>query len=237
MAFDRNGALFVANEGDRGGGTTVSRVTPAGNVSTFASGFNGAAGVAFNSAGILHVSDDTNRIFRVSDTGELEVLVDSDIGLANPNAIAIDANDTLYVVSCGGFVSRFDASGALVELRLAEGFNCPQSIVVDDSAGVIFISDMGGNVFQIEKETGEQSLYVATSAFTEGGLAMDNHGDLYLSAYSDGLVLRIDASDRSISTCLIGIHTPRGLVFDSAGRLYVTSYENDEILRADRCEP
>jgi streptogramin lyase len=235
MAFDESGDLFVANEGSGGGGTGVSRITSKGEVSTFATGLNGPAGVAFNSEGVLHVSDDTDRVFHVSDTGELDVFVDWDVGLSNPNAIAIDKHDNLYTVSCGGFVSWFDPDGSLIDLTLADGFDCPQSIVVDDSAGVLFISDMGGNIFRIDKETGDTSLYVETLSFTEGGLTMDRQGNLYFSAYDDGLVLQILASDLSISTCLSGLITPRGLAFDSKGKLFVTSYTTDQIFRANGC--
>ena len=237
MAFDESGDLFVANEGSGGGGTGVSRITSKGEVSTFATGLNGPAGVAFNSAGVLHVSDDTDRVFHVSDAGELDVFVDWDIGLDNPNAITIDEHDNLYTVSCGGFISWLDPDGSLIDLALADGFDCPQSILVDDNAGVLFISDMGGNIFRIDKETGDTSLYIETLSFTEGGLAMDRQGNLYFSAYDDGLVLQILASDLSISTCLSGITTPRGLAFDSKGKLYATSYTTDQIFRANGCVP
>ena len=160
-----------------------------------------------------------------------------DIGLDNPNAITIDEHDNLYTVSCGGFISWFDPDGSLIDLALADGFDCPQSILVDDNAGVLFISDMGGNIFRIDKETGDTSLYIETFSFTEGGLAMDRQGNLYFSAYDDGLVLQILASDLSISTCLSGITTPRGLAFDSKGKLYVTSYTTDQIFRANGCVP
>jgi sugar lactone lactonase YvrE len=237
MAFDSAGDLFVANEGDGGGGTAVSRVTPTGEVSTFATGFVGPSGVAFNGTGDLHVSDDTNRVFRVSGTGIPQVFIDSDVGLENPNAIAFDASDNLYVANAGsGFISKFDAAGMLIDLELATGFITPESIVVDDNAGVLFISDVSGKIYQVDKNTGSKSLYVETFEFTDGGLARDSEGDLYLSAYDDGVVLRIKASDRSVTTCLSGISRPRGLVFDAAGRLYVTSYDTGQIFRADKCE-
>src|SRR3990172_10774449 len=235
MAFDSAGYLYVANEGSGGDGDGVSRVAPDASVSTFATGLNGAAGVAFNRAGVLHVSDDTHAVFQVDSPGNLSLLVDPTVGLANPNAIAFDQADNLYVVSAGGFVSKFDAARALINLNLACGFNIPEAVTVAEDAGVLFISDRDGNIFQIDKETGDTTLYTLTYAFTEGGLARDSAGNLYLSAFNDGMVLRVDASDQAVTTCLSGLSQPRGLAFDSAGNLYVTSYDTGVIYRASGC--
>ena len=235
MAFDASGNLFVANEGNGGGGTTVSEITPLGTVSAFATGFNGPAGVAFNSNEELFISDDTGRVFRVSDTGVVDVFI-SGVGLSNPNAIAFDVDDNLYVLSAGGFVSKFDANGALVNLQLASGFSVPQGIVVDDSAGMLYISDAGGNIFQVDKNSGSSILFVATNAASNGGLTADNSGNLYMSTGGSGLVYRVGLLDQSISICLSGLDFSRGVVFDSIGRLYVTSYYTGEIYRADTCQ-
>ncbi len=53
LAFDAAGNLYVANDSN----STVSEVTPAGVVSTFASGFDDPDGLAFDSAGNLYVAN------------------------------------------------------------------------------------------------------------------------------------------------------------------------------------
>jgi DNA-binding beta-propeller fold protein YncE len=50
LAFDKAGNLYVAN----GGQGTVSQVTPAGVVITFASGFSDPFSLAFDAAGNLY---------------------------------------------------------------------------------------------------------------------------------------------------------------------------------------
>ena len=47
----------------------MSKVTPAGVVSTFASGFNGPAGLAFDSAGNLYVANDDGTVSEVTPAG------------------------------------------------------------------------------------------------------------------------------------------------------------------------
>jgi sugar lactone lactonase YvrE len=150
---------------------SLSFTTPISASGSIATGFVGPSGVVFNGTGDLHVSDDTNRVFRVSGTGVPQVFIDSDVGLSNPNAIAFDASDNLYVANAtaspgSGFVSKFDAAGTLIDLELATGFITPESIVVDDNAGVLFISDMSGKIYQVDKNAGSKSLYVETFVFT-----------------------------------------------------------------------
>jgi DNA-binding beta-propeller fold protein YncE len=154
MAFDAAGNLFAANEGDGGNGDRVDMVSPDGMITPYATGFSGVSGAAFNSSGALFVSDDTNRVFRIDDVESYTVFIDETIGLDNPNAIAFDSADNLYVVSAGGFVSRFDSSGALTELNFVGDLNTPEAIVIDDANNRFFVSDMNGNVNSVDLALG-----------------------------------------------------------------------------------
>ena len=236
LAFSESGLLYVANEGRGGGGWHVSVVDPAGAVDTFALGFNGPSGVAFDSAGELYISDDTNRVFLLDPLGGVSVFIDETAGLSNPNAIAFDSADSLYVVSSGGFVSRFFPDGSFDKL-LADGLSNPESVVVDELLGVLYVSDVEGRIWQIEMNPALPSLspgilFADTEAFTEGGLSRDSSGNLYLSAYSEGSVYRI-TPDGSVSEIATGIGQARGSTIGPDGKLYVTSYDGDELHRID----
>ncbi|NWG07638.1 MAG: BMP family ABC transporter substrate-binding protein [Chloroflexi bacterium] len=235
MDFDGAGNLYVANEGSEGGGDKVSKITPEGVISTFSTGYAGAAGVDFNANGVLYVSDDTNRVFFLDEFGNRTVFVDSTANLSNPNAIAIDAQNNLYAVSAGGFVSKFASDGSLIELYLADGLDTPQGIVIDDQLGKIYVSDAGGNVYQIDMNMVGKTLYAQTNTHTGGGLARDADGNIYLSAWDQGVVYRIDALTQQTTVCLSGLNTPRGLAVGPTGRLYVTEYYIGRILSASGC--
>jgi streptogramin lyase len=238
MDFDQDRNLYVANEDASNDRSSVSKVSHDGRVSTVITGLNGASGLDFNSAGILYVSDDDGQINQVSDDGSNAVFVTDDIGLNNPNAIAFDTGDNLYVVNHGGGnVAVYDPQGKLIDLELAGGINGPQAIVIDENAGVIFVSDRDGNIKQIDKVTGSYATYASTNSRTEGGLAADEQGNLYLSAIDSNQVIRIDADDQSVSVCLSGITSPRGLAFDSRGILYISARESGNIYRAIGCQP
>ncbi len=236
LAFSDAGQLYVANEGRGGGGWHISDVNPTGEVDTFALGFNGPSGVAFNSMGELHISDDTHRVFSVDPLGSVTVHLDETNGLSNPNAIAFDALDHLYVVSSGGFVSRFFPDGSFDKI-LADGLSNPQSVVVVEAAGMLFVSDSDGKIWEMPSDppvanftTG--TLYADTGAYTEGGLTRDSAGNLYLSAYDEGSVYQVTPSG-SISVIATGISQARGTAIGPDGKLYVTSYDEDEIYRID----
>ncbi|MDB4796775.1 hypothetical protein OAG77_01110, partial [bacterium] len=236
LAFSDTGMLYVANEGRGGGGWHVSIVNPAGEVDTFSLGFNGPSGVAFNSSGELYISDDSNRVFILDPLGSVTVFIDETAGLSNPNAIAFDSTDHLYTVSSGGFVSRFFPDGTFDKL-LADGLSNPESVVVDESIGMLFVSDVDGKIWQMEMDptapnmtTG--TLYADTGAFTEGGLSQDSAGNLYLSAYGEGSVYRIEL-DGTVAEIATGISQARGSTIGPDGKLYVTSYDADEVHRID----
>ncbi|MBN2304403.1 MAG: NHL repeat-containing protein, partial [Anaerolineae bacterium] len=241
MAFDAAGNLYVANE--TGSGTyshTIVQITPAGVISTFATGFAGPSGVAFDSSGLLHISDDTHRVFRVSGGGVVTEFIPFSAGLNNPNVIAFDSADNIYIGNAGAsqFLSKFDSSGAPVNLTFVPDLYLPQGIVVDNTAGVLYLSEGDGTISLVNLTTGAVSPYANMGAFggTQGGLVRDSAGNLYYSDYFNNRVLRIDASNRVASICQTGISLARGLAFDASGNLYVTSYDTGAIWKFTGCE-
>lgn len=67
---DCSQALYIANEGNGGGGTTVSKVDCHGNISVFATGFFGASGLATDGS-YLFVSDDAPGVYRIDVSGNV----------------------------------------------------------------------------------------------------------------------------------------------------------------------
>ena len=81
LAFDAAGNLYVANDGN----DTISKVTPAGAVSTFVSErARCPEGLAFDAAGNLYVANsDNNTISKVTPAGAVSTFVSSS-GLDDP---------------------------------------------------------------------------------------------------------------------------------------------------------
>lgn len=105
LAFDPSGNLLIAAYE----GKQIDRVRPGGGAfSVFATGFNHPVWPAVDSKGTIYAADyDNNRIAKVAPDGSVTTFV----SLPNPNAIAFDRNDTLYVTNWAGTVYRVTPAG------------------------------------------------------------------------------------------------------------------------------
>jgi PKD repeat protein len=185
---------------------------------------------------VLLASDDTNRVFEIDPDRNVSVLIDSDAGLDNPNALAVDSLGYVYVVSAGGFVSKFDPDGHLLIGRLLDRLDTPEGGVIDDAARKLFVSDAEGTIFEVNLDTGQSQVLTSVMIFkrNNGGLALDDDGYLYLPTNS-GDIIKVETEDGGYSYCLGGLDSPRGLIIDAEGRILVTSYNSGLVLRASGC--
>src|SRR5439155_101531 len=102
------------------GDGTVSKVTPAGALSTFASGLNGPDGLAFDAAGNLYVANRVgNTVSKVTPGGAVSTFATLPTG-SFPLGLAFDAAGTLYVANFGtNTVSKASPVGGGVTLDTA----------------------------------------------------------------------------------------------------------------------
>jgi sugar lactone lactonase YvrE len=100
LAFDRDGNLFVAENGYGGNASIISKTTPAGVKTTFASGLYNAAGLAFDSAGNLYLAERGNHnIYKFTPDGTRTLFTNAVPLLQN---LAFDAAGNLFVSGGGG---------------------------------------------------------------------------------------------------------------------------------------
>ena len=62
------------------------------------------------------------------------------------------------------------------------------------------------------------------------GIAVDSHGNMYVSNWGGGTVTKVDFNGKS-STFVEGLGSPAGLAFDATGNLYVADYTKDVIYK------
>jgi streptogramin lyase len=75
----------------------VARLTSGGQLSTFASGFSVATGLAFDSQGNLYVASySAGTVSEVTPAGQVSLFAN---GFSNPNSLAFDAVGNLYVAN------------------------------------------------------------------------------------------------------------------------------------------
>ena len=110
LTFDSSGNLYIANQA----GTTVTKVTPAGAVTTFAGGFNAPSGLAFDASGNLYVANSYTGNATISKVTPGGTVTTFATGLGNPSHLAFDSSGNLYASSyLGNTVYKITPSGSV----------------------------------------------------------------------------------------------------------------------------
>lgn len=239
LAVDAGGNIYVVDSG----GCTVRKITPAGEVTTYAGvagspgsedGFRSMArftypsAVALGPGGTLYVADQGNNLIRrISDNGEVSTLA-----------------------------GKAGLPGSKDGVRDAARFRCPSGIAVDPE-GNVFVADVCDNT--IRKVTpggvvttiaglpgvrGSDDLPGKDARFRDPlGLAVDAKGDLYIADLSNSTIRKISrdgtvstvagvpqkpgTTDGPAATALFG--APAAVAVDSRGNIYVADRGNDNV--------
>jgi hypothetical protein len=184
LAFDAAGNLYVVNWGS----STVSKVTPAGVVSTFvASGLNNPNGSAIDSLGNLYVGNYNGwSVSKVTPSGAVSTFAGS---LVYPMGLAFDAAGDLYVVdSSSDTVSKVTSAGAVSRLAIT-GLDWPQGLAFD-AAGNFYVANSGNNTISKVAPSGAVSTFVSSGLNSPVGLAFDA-GDLYVANSGNNTISKI----------------------------------------------
>ena len=163
-------------------GTRVHRISPAGEVSVFAEGFNGASGNLIDAEGRFYQANIAgNTVSIVREDGSLEDVATS--GLVNPVGITIARDGALMVANCGIHqVARVDVSGRAEVFANGPLFRCPNGLV-SGADGELYASNFyNGDVLRIGSD-GEVSV-VATLPGGNLGHLIYYEGLLYVVARS-----------------------------------------------------
>jgi sugar lactone lactonase YvrE len=224
MAFDANDNLYVANYL----GDSISKVTPDGEVSTFASGFptNGftsyPSGLAFDAAGNLYVAlIGNNSVSKVTPDGTISTDVPT---MNSPSGVAFDAAGNLYatgVVDGSWVVSKFTPAGTQSTFTFTQDNGTSLAF---DAAGNLYVGTndvaFGGQVTKVSPDGSTSNLLASgfLGGPNAGGLAVDSAGNVYVA---NGTSVSKVTPLGVVSTFLSGLNGSAGLAFDSAGNLYV----------------
>ncbi|CAL2084730.1 conserved protein of unknown function precursor containing a T9SS type A C-terminal secretion signal [Tenacibaculum sp. 190524A02b] len=238
IVFDASGNLYIAEYGNH----TIRKITPNGEVSTFAgladftgttdgngtsARFNLPIGLTIDASGNLYVTDQGNHSIRkVTPSGEVTTIAGS------------------------GGIGSADGNGT------SASFNSPVGITVDNS-GNLYVSDTGNHAIRKITPSGE----VTTIAGTKGtlgtvnangtsasfhfpyGIIIDSSENLYVAEGGNHTIRKITpngdvttlAGTMGVSGTTDGngtnatFNTPTGMVKDKVGNIYVTDLQNHAI--------
>ena len=208
--------LFVTNTQPG----TVSEVTSGGGVSTFAAGFSGPYGLAFDGSGNLYIANGgAGTVSEVTPAGGISTFA---TGFSEPAGLAFDGSGNLYVANAGngnGTVSKVTPGGGVS--TFAAGFSGPNGLAFD-SSGNLYVSNFGTGTVSEVAPAGVVTTF-ATGFLHPQGLAFDGSGNLYVANEGNGAVsvVRKVTPAGVVTTFATGFIFPIGLAFDSSGNLYV----------------
>jgi hypothetical protein len=164
LAFDGYGDLFVA----AAHGGSVTRVSPDGTKTTFASGFTAVDGIAIDRANNIFVTDfgsssAPSHIYKYTSTGRTTI----DTNLHAPDGLAFDAAGDLYCAErANNTINRYTPAGVRTTFAT---LNSP-SWLAFDPAGNLFAATLYGAISKIAPN-GTVSPFTTTNSI--GGITVE----------------------------------------------------------------
>ena len=213
--------------------SAIESISPAGQISEFAS-FNGIdGGMTCDSAGDLYVNG-LKGIFKVGPTGipnHLAVSMTSaggDLAIDSTGVIFAGINESQIIsIAPTGLVSPFVSS---TEHGLA--FDQSNSLYVS-----IYDPTNHSPIGEIAKvdRSGNTTIF-ASSLPSPNGLAFDAHGNLFAAEMTTGVIDEISPTG-VVTRFAAGLQSPLSLAFSSSGDLYVSNFNPSGFSSIDRITP
>ncbi len=184
------GSLF--NTGTTG--TRVARVTPDGQVSTFAGnlGFSNS-GNDFDSQGnLLQSAFSSNRIWRIAPNGTATQLAT----VAGPVGLVIDDNDNIFVTSCSNAPGIFRiAAGSTNAVIFAQDtrFNCPNGLTMDEQGNLYTVNWNDAQILRIAPDSTVTLIAQARDdqPFPGAGHIVYTRGKLYVAGRTEHQIFEV----------------------------------------------
>jgi hypothetical protein len=185
LAFDGAGNLYSANPG----AGTISKISPSGNVSTFALGLNNPTALAFDPSGNLYVANTgDNTIGKIDSSGNASVFA-SGFTFGGPPELASDNAGNIYANEPKA-LDKFDSSGNKAASdsfgpNFVEGmaFNAAGQLFVGLANADSILSPSGSSLnTEINNYPAPFNVDVRMAALEDGPgqLAFDANGNLFV---------------------------------------------------------
>jgi sugar lactone lactonase YvrE len=212
LTFGPDGTLYAAFTANSSPTGLIYKVTPAGVVSTFATGLSGPSHIAFGPDGDLYVTQAAaNIVSKISPSGVVSTLA----AITFPTGLAFDRSGNLYVSSeTGDFVDKITPGG--VVSTFATGFDIPEGLAFDTSGNLYVANNRythnADGYISMVTPGGVVSTF-ATGFNSPQGLLFDSGGNLYVGEYYPGTVSRVGPTGGTATLFATGITGAESLDF------------------------
>jgi streptogramin lyase len=195
IAIDAAGDAYVTNSG----GTTVSKLSPAGVVGTALTGLVGPKAVAIDRTGNVWVANTTaSSVVKYNSSGVLQGTYTVG-GLNGPVAIAMDSASNAWIANLNGSsVTELSSAGAALQTSLNPGstISLPTGIALDSTGNVYVANNGGGNVVKLTNAGAVASGSPFTDYALQGtaAVALDSSNNVYAVGSVNGTVSQLAVS-------------------------------------------
>ena len=158
-------------------------------------------GVAVHPDGDIYVADiDTQSIYRVTPEGDVELFVD-DPQLIGASGNTFDLDGNLYQSSLrNDHIAQITPEGEISIFAGPElGLNSPVGIFIDHDEEIFYVANCGGaSVLKIDRDGELISVFRSFLFNCPNGISLDADKNIYVSNFSDGSVLKVDAESGDV---------------------------------------
>jgi uncharacterized protein (TIGR03437 family) len=134
VTLDSQHNLYVADSGNN----RIRKITPSGNITTFAGGFNAPEYLTATSDGALYVADaGNNRVVKVLPSGSTSMVAQ----VLKPSSLVIDAAGNVLVSELTR-ISKISPAGTVS--TVLDGLNSPRGLLLTQE-GDLLIAEMGAH--------------------------------------------------------------------------------------------
>jgi serine/threonine-protein kinase len=153
-------------------------------------------------------------------------------GLYQPQALAVDGSDAVYVTDFNNRVVKLAAGSNDQQVLPFDGLSYPEGVAVD-SGGNVYVADRGNDrVVKLAAGSNDQTVLPFAGLKNPDGVTVDSAGSVYVTDTDNNRVLKL-ASGSTSQTVLPfpGVAVPWGITVDDGGNVYVTEHDSNKVLK------